>query len=167
MFLFGDRFRPSCPDDCILMFRGTVNRIKFQRLVLGSIDDVVPESRGDDDCPAVAYQGFLALQDSFPLAFFDAQELVKLMHFLADFFPGSKAHEDELAVTGGVENFPEIIISQSELFDVRDITFHILMAKDEELRFILWPHYPNLQLTQMDIYATMSGTISKFKGGLS
>ena len=85
--------------DCtVYMIWWRINGIQFHLLIARRVDDVVPHACGDKDCKTVGVFVRDAVQNRLPSSRLATNELIQLMHFLANVLAWLKRHYDELAV---------------------------------------------------------------------
>ena len=117
-------------DGAVGMFGRGVERVQLE-LTRSRVDHVVPGAGGDHDRPVVRDvvrlidPVFVPTELHAGLSLLDPDELVPVgVDLLADVLAGCEPHHGELAVRAGVENGPEGLVLERQVFDVSDPTDH-------------------------------------------
>jgi hypothetical protein len=98
---------PGWMNDTINMLWMAVERIKLERFV-ARVLHIVPRAGGHDHGHIGLDPAHGSIHQNFTFTVFNTKKLVAvIMHFFANFLAGQKRHQDELRVSGRVENTPE------------------------------------------------------------
>lgn len=110
-------------DDSVTVVGGRIERVQLERTRAG-VDDVVVRPGRNEHGVSRADLGCDTIKDGFPAPFFDAEELVKVVHFHTDLFSWPQRHDDELATLGRVEHLSKVLVLDCNALNVLHKSFH-------------------------------------------